>query len=104
MASLIHQIWEEEENGQKLESCCLAGSDGDEFRKSLSSNARLLTTFEASCHFEAMNIYHRYLGREPYTTKFAEDSQPYPQEWLLRLGRYVFIFSNIVDNLDLIGG
>ena len=84
MTLLKHEIWEEEENGQKLESCCLAGPDGDDFRKQLSLNARLLTTFEAGNYFEAMNIYHKYLGREPYTTEFAEDFKPYPEEWLSR--------------------
>ena len=44
--------------------------------------ARLLTTFEAGSHFEAMTVYNRYLGRETYTTNEAWDYQPYPDEWL----------------------
>jgi hypothetical protein len=47
----------------------------------LEPDARLLTTFEAASHFEAMTIYHRYLGREGYQKVLEEDSLPYPAEW-----------------------
>ncbi len=82
MAVLVHEIWEVVSDGMVLHTCCLAGPDGDRCRQSLEPSARLLTTFEAGSHFEAMSVYNRYLGREPYTTNELWDHQPYPNEWL----------------------
>ena len=81
MNELVHEIWESTENGMVLDSCCLAGPLGDGARQYLAENARLLTTFRAGSHFEAMTFYHRYLGREAYTTPFDWDYEPYPAEW-----------------------
>jgi hypothetical protein len=66
-----------------LHTCCLAGPQGDDCRHTLAPNARLLTSFEAGSHFEAMTIYHRGLGREPYSTNEAWDYEPYPEDWLV---------------------
>jgi hypothetical protein len=82
MAMLVHEVWEEIDNGMVLHSCSYAGPMGEEQRKMLAPTARLLTTFKAGSHFEAMTIYHRYLGREAYTTDQSWDYEPYPQEWL----------------------
>ncbi len=54
MAVLVHEVWEELSEGMVLHSCC---------------------------HFEAMVIYHRYLG-ESYTTNQPQDYEAYPDEWL----------------------
>jgi hypothetical protein len=88
MVELIHEIWvEPDENGQLLESCCLAGPEGDGFRRQLSSKAHLVHTFTAGSHFEAMTIYCRLLGRGTYTTEHAWDFTPYPEEWRERQRR-----------------
>lgn len=43
---------------------------------------RLLRRFVAESHFEAMTIYNRMLGREPYHSDFvAQDKKPYPDTW-----------------------
>ena len=43
MVELLHEIWVEHgEDGQALESCCLAGPDGDDFRQLLEPGARLV--------------------------------------------------------------
>lgn len=81
MAVLIHEIWEEDSDGMILHTCCLAGPLGDSCRKSLEKGARLVTTFEAGSHFEAMNIYNQCLGREKYTSTESWDYLPYPDEW-----------------------
>ncbi|MBL8822643.1 MAG: hypothetical protein JNJ77_08660 [Planctomycetia bacterium] len=60
----------------------MAGPRGDGQRAFLEPGARLLTTFKAGSHFEAMTIYHNYLGREKYTTSEPWDYEPYPDEWL----------------------
>ena len=47
----------------------------------LAAGARLLTTFEAESHFEAMTIYYTYLDRGAYSTDQEWDYEPYPEEW-----------------------
>ena len=81
MHKLVHEIWECTEDGMILHTCCFAGPHGEDCRRTIQPNARLLATFEAGRHFEAMMIYNRYLGREEYTTVFEEDYLPYPEEW-----------------------
>ncbi len=85
MAILLHEIWEEPDGeGGALASLCLAGPDGDEARALLRPGARCIRTFAAGSHFEAMTIYHRLLGRAPYTTTHAQDHAPYPDAWAER--------------------
>jgi len=87
MAMLIHEVWEDpDEDGQTLSSLCLAGPDGDGFRAFLSPNARKVTTFQASCHFEAMTKYYAMYGRGEYTTNQPWDYEPYPDEWAVVQG------------------
>ena len=78
MATLIHEVWADA-NG--LPSVCLAGPRGAACRELLDQPARLVHTFEAGSHFEAMTIYYRYRGWGAYTTDFAIDYEPYPDEW-----------------------
>jgi hypothetical protein len=85
MVGLLHEVWVDTgESGAELEGCCFAGPDGDEFRRLLQPSARLVHTFQAGSHFEAMSTYHRILGREPYASELAQDHEPYPAEWLDR--------------------
>jgi hypothetical protein len=48
----------------------------------LEAGAKLVWTFEAGSHFEAMTKYNEHLGREPYTTNEPQDREPYPGVWL----------------------
>jgi hypothetical protein len=81
MARLIHEVWITAEG---LPSCVLAGPRGDDARDLLmAEGSRRVHTFEAGSHFEAMEIYNVYLGREPYSTLYPEqDAADYPVEWL----------------------
>jgi hypothetical protein len=82
MRKLVHEIWEEiSDAGMVLHTCCLAGPRGEACRRILAANARLLTTFEAGTHVEAMRFYNNFLGREKYATDEAADHEPYPDEW-----------------------
>lgn len=83
MATLVHEVWEETTDGMVLHSCCLAGPRGEGCRSTLAPNARLIQTFEAASHFEAMTLYNSLLGRERYTTDQSWDYQPYPEQWHL---------------------
>jgi hypothetical protein len=82
VAVLIHEVWEAVSDGMTLYACSLAGPDGNGCRGFMEPGARLLTTYEAGSHFEAMTVYNRYPGRETYTTNEVRDYRPYPDEWL----------------------
>jgi len=47
----------------------------------LDASARLVKVFEVSSQFSAMQTYHAYLGREPYTANDAAAFEPYPESW-----------------------
>jgi hypothetical protein len=47
----------------------------------LAAGARLVTTFEAGSHFEAMTTYYRLMDWGEYTTDQEWDYQPYRGEW-----------------------
>ena len=81
MAMILHEIWEQDLPNGVLPSVCLAGPDGDACRALLPKTARLVRTYEAGSHFEAMTIYYQHYGWGDYTTDIAWDREPYPQEW-----------------------
>ena len=78
MAMLAHEIWEDA-NG--LPSLCLAGPHGDGCRGILDQPARLIHTYAAGSYFEAMTIYYVHQGWGTYTSDFAIDHEPYPDDW-----------------------
>jgi hypothetical protein len=93
MAKLVHEIWEViDDRGQVLPALCLAGPDGEAFRKRSEQDAvedggslpRCVRKFEANSHFEAMTIFYRHYGWGAYTTGFAADREPYPDDWRQR--------------------
>ena len=82
---LLHEIWEDfDEDGSSLPGCCLAGPDGDSFREMLGPKAHMVHVFKAGSHNEAMTIYNKFLGREPYQTDHPSDFEPYPSAWAAR--------------------
>lgn len=64
-----HELWLENEGEQTF---CFAGPHGDDARKLLSKDARLVWVCEASSHFEAMQKYYNYMGWNDYTSDFPE--------------------------------
>jgi hypothetical protein len=84
MATLIHEIWEDDDRGSMHKGLCLSGPDGESFRKLLGNGARCVGRFEAASHFEAMTIYYRLNGWGICTTDFLEDREPYPDDWAMR--------------------
>jgi hypothetical protein len=55
---LVHEIWEDVgDDGNVLPGLCLAGPDGEAFRKLTHEDARCIDRFEAGSHFEAITIY-----------------------------------------------
>jgi hypothetical protein len=85
MEMMLHEVWQDAgDDGQLLPGCCLAGPDGDAFRQSLSSGARLIQAFEAGSHLEAMTIYYQLMGWSAYRSTQPAGAEPYPPEWLTR--------------------
>jgi hypothetical protein len=84
MAMLIHEIWEDNDERSVSKGVCLAGPDGESFRRLLGDGARCVRRFEAGSHFEAMTIYYRLNGWGSYTSDFAEDRESYPDDWATR--------------------
>jgi hypothetical protein len=83
--TLLHEIWEDfGDAGESLPCLCLAGPLGEGCRQSLGPRARLMTTFEAASHFEAMTTYYEIMGWGKYTTDQEWDVQPYPEDWFSR--------------------
>ena len=90
MAMLVHEIWEDVgDDGSVLPGVCLAGPDGDAFRKHLHPDARCADRFEAGSHFEVMTIYYRHYGWGDYASSFASDRSPYPEDWEIRQSTYL---------------
>ncbi len=54
---LKHELWQDEEG---LDTFFLGGKRGEEARKQLSSDAKLIWTVEAGSHFEAMTAYYKF--------------------------------------------
>jgi hypothetical protein len=79
MAILKHEVWIDSEG---LTMVCLAGKMGDGARSLFKPGSRLLTTIEASSHFDVMTKYYAMMGWGEYTTEHEWDYQPYPEEWL----------------------
>jgi hypothetical protein len=84
MAKLVHEIWIEDGAHGPMPNLCLAGPDGDNFRKGLARGARLVHAFEAETNFEAMTIYYRHNGWGDYVLNVQEDQRPFPDAWLER--------------------
>ena len=75
--NLKHELWED----GGLNTFCLGGPQGDDARKLLGPNARLIWAVKAGSHFEAMTEYFKYMGWGEYATEFEWDREPYPEDW-----------------------
>lgn len=76
MSSLKHEVWRDEEGKTML---CYAGELGEQARQTLEPNSKLIHTFYASSHYEAMTVYYQFMDWGEYTTEFEVDKQPYNQ-------------------------
>lgn len=72
-----HELWSNEE---ELDTFCLAGEHGDDARKLLEPNSKLIWACEASSYFEAMTMYYEFRGWGEYTTDYPEhDKKTYKE-------------------------
>ena len=78
----LFQVWEDDYGDDVIGiTLCCAGPSGDRARGLLHPDAKLLRTFEAESHLEAMALHHQLMGWEPYkpVPEFeAEMSEPFP--------------------------
>jgi hypothetical protein len=78
----LFQVWEDDDgDGVVGITLCSAGSSGEASRQLLRPNAKLLATFEAESHFEAMTLRNQMMWWEPYKAMpgfEAEDKEPFP--------------------------
>lgn len=72
-----HEVWQDKEG---LTTLCLADKSGDECRKLLEPDSKLIHEFYANSHFEAMTIYYKFMDWGTYTTEFEIDKQPYDKK------------------------
>ena len=69
-----HEVWEDSEG---LTTLCLADEHGDDCRKLLEHDSKLIYTFYANSHYDAMTIYYKFMDWGTYTTEFEVDKEPY---------------------------
>jgi hypothetical protein len=86
---LLHELWEDTEDGGHGFTLCFAGPRGDSARSALPAEAKLVWTVWARSHFEAMTRYYERQGWGAYTTDHPGDFEPYPAEWLQELRQFL---------------
>jgi hypothetical protein len=81
MYQLLHEVWEVLDEGRTT-SLFLAGPRGASARRMLGPNAKLVTTFWASSHFEAASLYYSLVDWGNYHVGFPEDYEAYSADWV----------------------
>ena len=74
MAKVKHDIWEDFDG---LTMLCFSGELGAESRKLLEPNSKIIHSFHADSHFDAMTKYYAFMDWGDYESDFEEDKQPY---------------------------
>jgi hypothetical protein len=76
-ANVKHEVWKDLEG---LTTLCLADERGDGCRELLEPESKLIYSFYAENHYEAMTIYYKFMNWGTYTTEFEIDKQPYEKK------------------------
>jgi len=74
MAKIKHDIWN---NPEDLPMLCFSDELDAESRTLLEPNSKIVHSFYAESHFEAMTIYYEYMNWGVYETEFEVDREPY---------------------------
>jgi hypothetical protein len=77
MTSIKHDIWQDKEG---LTSLCFSGDLGDESRSLLEPDSKIIHSFYAHSHFDAMTKYYEFMDWGKYDTEFDIDMEPYNLE------------------------
>ena len=62
-----------------LTSLCLADERGNDCSHLLDNGSKIIHTFYARSHFEAMTLYYAFMGWGEYQTRFECDKMPYKE-------------------------
>jgi hypothetical protein len=101
MGKILFDIWAEEDG---LTSLCFSGEIGEEARCLLGTNPKIIHSFYADSHFDAMTQYNAYLGLGVYESDFEIDKEPYKLEELQRRARLRIEVDKILwDDWDPLG-
>ena len=76
MATLKHEVWTDKDG---LTTLCLADERGNGCRQQMDNDSKIIHTFYAESHFEAMKLYYELMGWGEYQTSFASDKMPYDE-------------------------
>ena len=74
MTKIKHDIWV---NLEGLSMLCFSGDLGNESRELLEPNSKIIHSFFAESHFEAMTIYYHYMDLGSYESEFEIDKIQY---------------------------
>lgn len=74
MTEIKHDIWKSEDD---LTSLCFSGELGEEPRSILEPNSKIIHSFYANSHFDAMTKYYEFMDWGVYETEFEIDKEPY---------------------------
>jgi hypothetical protein len=77
MTSIKHDIWQDKEG---LTSLCFSGDLGEESRSLLEPDSKIIHSFYADSHFNAMTKYYEYMDWGVYETEFEIDKELYDLE------------------------
>ncbi|MDX9791393.1 MAG: hypothetical protein RBT61_11220 [Candidatus Kapabacteria bacterium] len=79
MTSIKHDIWQ---NKEGLTSLCYSGNLGEESRRLLEPDSKIIYSFYADSHYDAMKQYYEFMEWGIYETEFEIDKQKYNLEKL----------------------
>ncbi len=79
MTLVRHDIWRD---GKGLTMLAFSGDLGEAARAYLAEGSKLIHSFEATSHFDAMTKYYEFMGWGVYEAEFEIDKAPYDLEQL----------------------
>lgn len=74
MTAIKHDIWQDPE---ELTMLCFSDELGEESRTILEPNSKIIHSFYADSHFDAMTKYYAFMDWGIYTTEFEMDKEAY---------------------------
>lgn len=74
MTTIKLDIWQ---NKEGLTSLCFSGDLGEESRTILEPDSKIIHSFYADSHYDAMTKYYQYMDWGVYTTDFEVDKESY---------------------------
>jgi hypothetical protein len=69
-----HEVWESPEG---MTTLCNIEDNGYDYRINIEPNSKLIFSFEAYSHFDAMTKYYDFMKWGEYKTEFEVDKKPY---------------------------